>query len=89
MKIVCWKIEGMHCEGCAKTIEARLAREAGVRRAEVSFPACSARILLDPEVASPEQLVELIERAGYRVVTEQVRPRRCLPDRESSELGRG
>lgn len=72
MKTLSWKIDGMHCEGCAKTIEARLASEPGVRRAEVSFPTCRARILLDPAVASPKQLVDLVERAGYRVVTEQV-----------------
>lgn len=70
MKTVTWKIEGMHCEGCAKTIEVRLAREPGVRHAEVSFPSSSARLLIDPQTASAEELAKLIERAGYRIVVE-------------------
>lgn len=71
METLSWKIEGMHCAGCAKTIEARLAREPGVLRAEVAFPTRSARILLDPGIASPEALTSLIERAGYRVIVKQ------------------
>ncbi len=71
MKTLSWMIEGMHCAGCARTIEARLAREPGVQRAEVAFSTRSARILLDPNIAAPEALASLIERAGYRVIVEQ------------------
>lgn len=33
------KIQGMHCDGCAGTIEALLAREAGIKGASVSYVA--------------------------------------------------
>ena len=68
MQILDWKIDGMHCGGCAQTLQALLARLPGVRRVEVSWPEGHARLLLDPQEASPERVVELIERAGYRVV---------------------
>ena len=68
MQTLNWKIDGMHCGGCAQTLHALLARLPGVRRVEVSYPDGHARLLLDPQEASPERVVELIERAGYRVV---------------------
>ncbi len=71
MQTLTWKIDGMHCGGCAQTLQALLARLPGVRRVEVSWPDGRARFLLDPREASPERLVELIESAGYRVVAEQ------------------
>ena len=48
VKTISWKIEGMRCGACARTIEARLIREPGVRQAEVTYPTGTARILLDP-----------------------------------------
>lgn len=71
MQTLNWKIEGMHCGGCAQTLQALLARLPGVRRIEVSWPDGRARLLLDPQEAPPGRLVELIERAGYRVVAGQ------------------
>jgi copper chaperone len=71
MQTLNWKIEGMHCGGCAQTLQALLARLPGVRRVEVFWPDGRARLLLDPREASSERLVELIERAGYRVSAEQ------------------
>lgn len=62
-----WKIDGMHCGGCARTLQALVARVAGVRRVEVSWPDGWARILVDDGEAVPARLVELIERAGYRI----------------------
>lgn len=66
MNTLQWQIDGMHCGGCARTLEALLARVPGVRRVEVSWPEARARLLVDPRTASAEQLLELIERAGYR-----------------------
>ncbi|WP_333839262.1 heavy-metal-associated domain-containing protein [Pelomicrobium sp.] len=73
MRTMTWKIDGMHCGGCAQRLQALLARLPGVRRVEVSWPEGRARLLLDPREVSPERLVELIERAGYRVAAEQPR----------------
>jgi Hg(II)-responsive transcriptional regulator len=61
------KIEDMHCDGCAATIEALLAREPGVKAANVSYAAGRGRILYDPGATAPGRLAAAIESAGYRV----------------------
>lgn len=73
MKTISWKIEGMRCGACARTIEARLVREPGVRQAEVTYPLGTARILLDPDVADLDPVIGLLEQAGYRIEPQQGR----------------
>lgn len=67
MSSVTLKVEGMHCEGCAKTIEALLGAEPGVQRAAVSFQAREAQVLFDPKAADDARIAAAIERAGYKV----------------------
>lgn len=67
MNTATFKIEGMHCDGCAQTIKALIGSEPGVRAAEVSFKDGQARILYDPQTIGEDQLVKVIERGGYRV----------------------
>lgn len=71
MKTISWKIEGMRCGACARTIEARLIREPGVRQAEVTYRTGTARILLDPDVANLDQVRGLLEQGGYRIESHQ------------------
>lgn len=61
------KVEGMHCTGCASTIQALLQRNAGVKKVSASFEAGEARVLYDPSAVSEDQLAGVIEKAGYRV----------------------
>ena len=67
MKSVTLKIQGMHCTGCAQTIEMLLGAEQGVKEADVSFESKSARIVYDAAVANENGLTAVIEKAGYRV----------------------
>ena len=67
MKTIDLTIHGMHCEGCAKTIEALLTTEPGVKAATVSYGSGSARVLFDPATIDLPRLVKAVERAGYRV----------------------
>ena len=67
MKSLELKIEGMHCSGCAATVEALVTREPGVKAATVSHAESKGRILYDPEATEPDRLVAAIEKAGYRV----------------------
>lgn len=69
MKTATLRIDGMHCEGCAKTIEALLGAEPGVQRAAVSFDAREAQVQFDPAVVDEARFAEAIERAGFKVVT--------------------
>ncbi len=69
MRNATFRIEGMHCEGCAKTIEALLGAEPGVERAAVSFEAREAAVDFDPDALDERRLAAAIERAGYKVLT--------------------
>jgi periplasmic mercuric ion binding protein len=60
-----FKIEGMTCAmGCAKTIEAKLAKMDGVQKATVDFDKKEATIEFDASVLTPEKLVEAVETTG-------------------------
>lgn len=67
MKNVAFKVEGMHCTGCAATIQALLERNGGVKKAAASFDKGEARVLYDPAVISEDQVAAAIEKAGFRV----------------------
>lgn len=69
MNAVTFKVEGMHCSGCAATIQALLARSVGVHEATVRFDEGEARVLYDPQSISEGQLVAVIEKGGYRVAS--------------------
>lgn len=67
VKTIDLTIQGMHCEGCAKTMEALLTTEPGVKAVTVSYGSGSARVLFDPASIDLPRLVKAVERAGYRV----------------------
>lgn len=67
MNNVTLKVDGMRCNGCAATIQALLERREGVRRVSAQFNPAEARILYDPGTVSEDELVAVIEKAGYRV----------------------
>lgn len=60
------KIEGMHCNGCASTIQALLSHEPGIKSAAVSFANSKATVLYDPNETDPAKVKAAIEKAGYR-----------------------
>ncbi len=67
MKLIDLSIQGMHCERCARTVEALLKSEPGVRSATVSHAKGIARVVFDPASVDLSALVKAVERAGYRV----------------------
>lgn len=68
MKTTSFKIEGMHCDGCAQTIKRVVEQEPGVQSATVSFKDQEARVLYDSKATGEDRLVAAIERPGFRVV---------------------
>ena len=60
------KIEGMHCNGCASTLQALLSHEPGIKSAAVSFANSKATVLYDPNETDPAKVKAAIEKAGYR-----------------------
>ena len=67
MKTTVLTIDGMHCDGCARTIEALLARVSGVRKAEASFDDRHARILHAQKEAPVTELMAAIAKGGFEV----------------------
>ncbi|MBO6950068.1 MAG: MerR family transcriptional regulator [Rhodospirillales bacterium] len=65
MKTTLLNIEGMHCDGCAHTIELLLTRVPGVRKVDASYAERQARVLHDPDTASKEDLVTAIDKGGF------------------------
>jgi copper chaperone CopZ len=66
MKSLEVKIDGMHCDGCASTIQALLTHEPGVKSANVSFSKGAASVFYDPEQTDPARVAAAIEKAGFR-----------------------
>lgn len=69
MKTTIFKIEGMHCDGCAETIKNLLDKEQGVQIADVSFEKRQARVLFDPDATGEDGLIATIQKPGFRVVS--------------------
>ena len=59
-------ISGMHCGGCATGIAAMLKRTEGVLKAEVSYEERRAVVAYDPAKTSPDKIVDVIEKMGYK-----------------------
>ena len=71
MKRVNLKIQGMHCEGCAKVIEKGLLREEGIIFTSVNFISEKAIVEYDPSKISEEKIKKIIEKAGYKVLKKE------------------
>lgn len=59
------QISGMHCTGCANTVQKVLARISGVANAQVDFSNQKAVVEFDRAKCSSNQILEAISKAGY------------------------
>lgn len=59
------KIEGMHCSSCEKLIAARLSDLPGIKAVRIDSAKASGEVDVNEE-ASDQQILEEIEKAGYR-----------------------
>lgn len=69
MKKETYKIHGMHCAGCVRTIEKVLSGQKGVQSASVNFASESALVEFDENVVSESELAQAVESAGYKLLT--------------------
>lgn len=67
MKNVTFKVEGMHCTGCASTVQLLLQRLPGVRRVSAYFNIGEVSVLFEPATVSEDEIAAVIEKPGYRV----------------------
>ncbi|MDQ7082338.1 MAG: cation transporter [Aquificota bacterium] len=66
-----FRVEGMTCVNCARTIEIALKRKEGVKDVEVSFELGRVKVDFDRSRLSEEDIVRTIESLGYRVLEEE------------------
>lgn len=64
-------IDGMTCASCSVAVRTALRRLEGVLGAEVSVEEKRARVTYEPQRVTPQQMVQAIERLGYRARVEE------------------
>lgn len=60
------KIEGMHCDGCVRSVTRMLSAIPGVERVEVSLAENRADVSYDPARTGVAEFKRAIERAGFK-----------------------
>jgi Cu+-exporting ATPase len=67
-------VEGMTCASCTLSVRTALEKLDGVKEAKVSRPERQAVVVYDPAKVSPQQLVDAVNRLGYKA---SLRPERA------------
>jgi len=63
-----YKVEGMSCASCARSVESIIAKLPGVDPASVNYANASLTIELDPKKVTYKELNESISFAGYQII---------------------
>ncbi|MEM9586372.1 MAG: heavy metal translocating P-type ATPase [Planctomycetota bacterium] len=73
-------VDGMHCGGCARSIENALSRHEGVLESNVSFATGKAYIRFDEGQLSETELEQIVQSAGFQVQPKLVdEPAKIMP----------
>lgn len=64
------RVEGMHCGGCASSIEKKLKATEGVEEVRVSFPKKEAWVKYNDQKISVAKLREVINSTGFKAIQE-------------------
>ncbi len=65
------RVEGMHCGGCASSVEKKLKATDGVEEVRVSFEKKEAWIKFDDKKTTVARLREVINSTGFKTVGEK------------------
>lgn len=60
------KIEGLHCDGCVKSVTRMLSAIPGVEHVEVSLAGGKADLRYDAAKSGPADFRRAVERAGFK-----------------------
>lgn len=66
MESVEFKVEGLHCDGCVKSVTRMLSGVAGVENVDVSLAEGKASVAFDPAKAGLPEFKRAVERAGFK-----------------------
>ena len=58
-------VEGMHCNGCVRSVTGAVSRLAGVDKVDVSLAKNEATVAYDASALDPSAIVKAIEAAGF------------------------
>ena len=59
------RIKGMHCTGCAMTIDMDLEDLPGVQEATTNFAKATTQVVFDPAKVGLDRIVATIRQSGY------------------------
>ena len=59
-------VEGMTCAACQASVQRALGKTPGVQRAAVNLMTHDAQIVYDPQVATPQSIVDAVNKTGYQ-----------------------
>ncbi|ETD72863.1 hypothetical protein V757_01760 [Pelistega indica] len=62
-------VEGMTCQACATRIEKVLNKKDFIQEAGVNFASEEAQITFDNTKASPNDILNLIKKTGYKAIS--------------------
>ena len=65
-----FKVEGMHCEGCADKVKGALAKRDGIISVDVKVADSRVSVQYDAAKLSTEQIAKLISELGYKARAE-------------------
>jgi copper chaperone CopZ len=66
------KVSGMHCQGCANSIEKSLSKVSDVRNAKVDLENAEIRLEFDQDKVELEKIRHAIRKAGFIPGVEQI-----------------
>lgn len=66
MDHVDFRVEGLHCDGCVKSVTRMLTGLPGVEKVEVSLQEAKASVDFDASKSGLPEMKKAVERAGFR-----------------------
>ena len=66
MEKIEFKVEGLHCDGCVKSVTRMFTGIPGVEKVDVSLAEGKAQVSFDPAKAGLPEFKRAVERAGFR-----------------------
>ena len=69
MKTIRFQLETLTCPSCIAKIEGALNKESDVEEAKVLFNSSKVKVIYNSEKVSSEQLVNIIEKVGFPVLS--------------------
>ncbi|MBI2600071.1 heavy-metal-associated domain-containing protein [Candidatus Daviesbacteria bacterium] len=60
-----FKIEGMHCNSCALSIDMDLEDLEGIKKAQTSYAKSELEVEFEPETVDDNKILESVKKTGY------------------------